>query len=326
MNLSSGFRSHTVDHTAGDNGGVSSSLHRECRFSRRALFSLPAPSKLRLNSRKCVVASASANPGEVANSGQISAARASAPAGQIPPPPDATSLTAPAFVVWGANTGVGKTLVSAGLAVALLARAARGGGAEGAEEGRGNAADGGRGVQGETAGNCGEFHLDFPDLRVSPCEWNTCPDSDARLVMLAAAHCAGSGSSGSEISATATTTGNNTTSSNSNSTTSSDDSAGSTIASHSPSLHFTLHSPNYSDAPSTHTISSHSPSPSAVAQSPAHNHPSLQSPTPTVSLTCSTLWAWKDPVSPHLAARESRAVPGRFGSPTSSTRCDTPIH
>ncbi|CAI7913763.1 unnamed protein product [Closterium sp. NIES-53] len=148
----------------------------------------------------------------------------------------------------------------------------------------------------------------FPDLRVSPCEWNTCPDSDARLVMLAAAHCAGSGSSGSEISATATTTGNNTTSSNSNSTTSSDDSAGSTIASHSPSLHFTLHSPNYSDAPSTHTISSHSPSPSAVVQSPAHNHPSLQSPTPTVSLTCSTLWAWKDPVSPHLAARESRAA------------------
>ncbi|CAI5504850.1 unnamed protein product [Closterium sp. Naga37s-1] len=202
------------------------------------------------------------------------------------------------------SVGVGKTLVSAGLAVALLARAARGGGAEGAKEGRGNAADGERGVQGETAVNWGDFHLEY----VKPLQTGYPEDSDARLVMLAAAHCAGSGSRGSEISATATTTGDNTTNSNSNSSTSSDDSAGSTIASHSSSLHFTLHSPNYSDAPSTHTISSHSPSPSAVAQSPARNHPSLQSPTPTVSLTCSTLWAWKDPVSPHLAARESRAA------------------
>ncbi|CAI5963000.1 unnamed protein product [Closterium sp. NIES-65] len=114
------------------------------------------------------------------------------------------------------SVGVGKTLVSAGLAVALLARAARGGGAEGAKEGRGNAADGERGVQGETAVNWGDFHLEY----VKPLQ---------------------TGYPG-------------------------------------------------------------------VAQSPAHDHPSLQSPTPTVSLTCSTLWAWKDPVSPHLAARESRAA------------------
>ncbi|CAI5473349.1 unnamed protein product [Closterium sp. Yama58-4] len=137
------FRSHSANRSAGDNGdvSVSSSFHREYRVSGRTRLSFPAP--------------------EVANSDRISAAAAPAPAGQIPPPPDATSLSSPAFVVWGANTGVGKTLVSAGLAVALLARAARGRGAEGGGGGKGDAADGGRGVQGENEGNGGGFHLEY---------------------------------------------------------------------------------------------------------------------------------------------------------------------
>ena len=33
-----------------------------------------------------------------------------------PPAPDAISLEVPTYMVWGANTGVGKTLVSAGVA------------------------------------------------------------------------------------------------------------------------------------------------------------------------------------------------------------------